>query len=334
VALAIGAAGSAAADPTACTMPDGRMFAVTYFDLDDHTSGTPLCNTAGDLVGCRLAGWFYQPTGAGPFAAIVFNHAGEPALRAESDTCAIVEHFVGLGYVVFVPLRRGYAGDGGLGVNTGELPDETLALLQAGQPSRSPLAAGMLAACEEDGSPGLNPTESACVTMHLQWSQVLEVKAALDFVRGVAAVDPDRIALFGHGSGANITALSALFDALPGVSLGVKAGVLLSPAESSWADNQSLRDLLLIAVAEREFPLAMLQPANAETVEPTRELAHEAIGTQTHELMAALLPPVEGDDGARPTAAQVRRRFATRAKHVRQWAPLAWRFIHLQGVRR
>jgi dienelactone hydrolase len=328
VGLVIVVAGSAGADPTSCTLPDGaQMSVVSYFGIGGDISGSPLCNRAGDLLACNLSGWLYTPPGVGPLPALVLSHSAENP-RAEGDYCRITEYFLGKGYVVFQPLRRGFRGNAGLGTNTGELPATTLSRLTDGLPVSTPIADDLLWGCENDGVPGLTVFERDCVNMKLQASQALEIGEAVRFLRGWYLVDPDRIALFGHAVGANITAMSAWTEATDVELPGVQAAVLLSPGERSWDDDHPyLKNRLIQSVENRTFPLAFLQPENGESVEPTKDLAHAAVLTQAKRFMATLLPKVED-----ATPAEVQERFATRATHVARWAPLAWRFIQHHGA--
>jgi hypothetical protein len=175
----------------------------------------------------------------------------------------------------------------------------------------------------------ITPKERDCASTALQWSQVFELRAAIQYIRGWYLVHPGRIALFGHADGADISAMSGLFAALPGADLpGVQAAVLVSPGERSWSgDHADLKQLLTQSVRWRTLPLAILQPVNGESVRPTRDLADVAVETGDKQFLAALLPEVPN-----ATPAQVQKRFATRAGHVADWAPLALRFIRLYGA--
>jgi dienelactone hydrolase len=69
-----------------------------------------------------LAGWQYQPEGSGPFPVVIINH-GSPtnaADRAKTQALYTVpsEQFLKWGFVVIIPIRRGYGDTGGFWAET------------------------------------------------------------------------------------------------------------------------------------------------------------------------------------------------------------------------
>jgi dienelactone hydrolase len=299
-----------------CDLPSGASAAIVHYIVPaDYEIRSPLCSG----TFCSMRGFLYAPAGAGPFPAIVLSHSAGKVLQ-EADFCAIVEYFLRKGFVVFEPGRRGVRFEVAGGTNTGELPSTTLDLIATGRSSESSSAEvySLLIHCGLAEDVVLDADSKDCVNAGLQSSQVREIIHAIDFIKGLSAVDPARIALMGHAEGANITAMAARFDA------GQKAAVLLSPAGLSWdSDHPYLIEALMEAVRLRKSTIAILQPSNGD-VKPTEDLANAAIQTMDYQFMASLLPAVEGTD---LTAELIQRRFATRAKEVKQWGAFALRFM-------
>jgi dienelactone hydrolase len=122
--------------------------------------------------GLKIKGYLYRPPGAAPAPAIVFNHGSR---RREELSQAVRFEWLAyrlarLGYVVFVPERRGYAGSEGQGVVSGE----GLSSLRHGLPG-----------------------------------EVKDVTAAVGFLAGRPEVDAGRIALVGKSLGGMVGLLAA-----------------------------------------------------------------------------------------------------------------------------
>lgn len=59
--------------------------------------------------GLRIRGYFYQPTGSGPFPTLIYNHGSRvQAERQPIPWVRLAGLYVAAGYAVLVPERRGY----------------------------------------------------------------------------------------------------------------------------------------------------------------------------------------------------------------------------------
>ena len=61
-----------------------------------------------------LVGFLYQPEGAGPWPALIWNHGSEKDPGAGPQFATVAAAFVPAGYVVFAPERRGHGGSQGV----------------------------------------------------------------------------------------------------------------------------------------------------------------------------------------------------------------------------
>ena len=198
----------------------------------------------------RLAGLVWRPAGRGPFPAILFSHGS--GLRVDSAVALARAHAVGPifakhGYVCLYLFRRGYGLSAGHGESLKDaLERETKA---RGEEARSRLQVRLLN------------------TDHLD-----DVTAGLSFLRSLAGVDANRIALVGHSFGGQLTLLAAERDK------AVRAAITFGAAADSWGRSSELRDRLLAAVRNVSVPTFLTYAANDYSIVPGQ-------------LMAAELPP-------------------------------------------
>lgn len=199
----------------------------------------------------RLKGYFWKPSGAGPFPAILFNHgsggtdpmqtAGMPMSEA-ADKLAPV--FLKHGYAFFYPCRRGH----GLSSEQGEFIQDALKKEEAarGAEARQKLQFALLT------GPHLDDTV-----------------AALSFLKTVAGVDTDRIAVVGHSFGGQLALMDAERDN------GLRAAVTFGAGANSWAKSADLRKILLEAVNHAKVPIMLIHAANDYETAPGKELSAE-----------------------------------------------------------
>ena len=186
---------------------------------------------SGDLL---LHGFLWKPAGDGPFPAVLYNHGSEKLPGAKPEVAAV---FLGGGYVVFVPHRRGQ----------GRSPGPYIGDQQA-----------------QAGSPEARNR----LQVELLEQQLADQLAALDYLRTQPFVDPSHIAVAGCSYGGIQTLLGA--EANP----GYRAAVDFAGAAQSWA-NPLLRDRLLRAVQGIIIPTFLLQAQNDYTIEPSQILGAE-----------------------------------------------------------
>jgi len=127
--------------------------------------------------GRQLHGFLWRPEGAGPFAAIIWNHGSE---KLPGSQPVLAAFYTSHSYVFFVPHRRGQ----------GRSPGEWI----QDQVAQAP------------------PRERARLMVELQQAEVDDVVAALNYLRSQPFVDPGRIAISGCSYGGIQTLLAGERD--------------------------------------------------------------------------------------------------------------------------
>jgi carboxymethylenebutenolidase len=117
-------------------------------------------------AGLQLRGFLWKPEGAGPFAAVLWNHGSE---KLPGSELALAKFYTEHSYVFFVPHRRGQG--------------------------RSP------GAYIQDLVMATPPGERALRMVELQEAEVEDVVAALAYLRSLTFVDGTRIAVSGCSYG-------------------------------------------------------------------------------------------------------------------------------------
>ncbi|HVQ15077.1 MAG TPA: alpha/beta fold hydrolase [Vicinamibacterales bacterium] len=189
--------------------------------------------------GHSLVGFLYQPEGAGPWPALIWNHGSEkdPGAGRQFDTVASI--FAPAGYVVFAPERRGH------GDSSGEYVVDRVK-----------------AAFSLQGKDAANR-----LTVHLLETEQLDDQlAALGYVSRLPFVDPERVVVAGCSYGGIETLLGAESRA------GYKAAVSISPAALSWDRNDYLQARLVKAVSRIRIPVLLIQPAKDASLAPSHVL--------------------------------------------------------------
>ncbi|HEV7610198.1 MAG TPA: alpha/beta fold hydrolase [Steroidobacteraceae bacterium] len=198
--------------------------------------------------GYSLVGFLYQPEGAGPWPALIWNHGSEkdPGAGRQFDTVASV--FVPAGYVVFAPERRGH------GESEGEYVVDQVKFTFRLQ----------------------GPDEANRLTVKLLESEQLNDQlAALGYVSRLAFVDPERIVVAGCSYGGIETLLGAESRA------GYKAAISISPAALSWERNEYLQARLVKAVSRINIPVLLIQPPKDASLGPAHVLGAAAVRAGT-----------------------------------------------------
>jgi carboxymethylenebutenolidase len=190
---------------------------------------------SGTLV---LHGFLYKPPGKGPFPAVLWNHGSEqrPGWLPE-----LAPFFVANGYIFFIPHRRGQ------GRSPGEYVMDLL--------DRAAQSGGATARSKK--------------LVELMELQLQDQIAALDYLKAVSDVDPQRIAVAGCSFGGIQTVLMAE------KGLGLRGAIDFAGAAQTWKDSPELRKRMLQAVQQARMPILFIQAKNDYDLAPSRELAAE-----------------------------------------------------------
>ena len=191
-----------------------------------------------------LSGALYKPPGSGPFPVLIWNHGSEKAPDAGPQFDTVASIFVPAGYVVFAPVRRGH------GRSKGQYIADVVQQIRMTQ--------------------GFEAANRLTVRL-LETEQLDDQLAGLSYVKQLAFVSPDRMAVAGCSYGGIETLLGAERN------VGYKVAISLSPAALSWDHNILLRKRLMQAVQGIKIPMLLLQPARDASLEPSRVLGAEAI---------------------------------------------------------
>jgi dienelactone hydrolase len=181
-----------------------------------------------------LGGFLYRPAGAGPFPAVVFNHGSEPLPGSKPDQATF---YVGHGFVLFVPHRRGQGRStrAGAYINTAYDPDA---------PDSTAFADELVAQSDD-------------------------VMAAIAYVASLPYVDGKRIAT----AGCSLGGIESLLAAERGT--GIVAAVDFAGAAITWAKNAPLRERMKIAARNAKVPVFFIQAENDYDTTPSRVLSEE-----------------------------------------------------------
>jgi len=183
-----------------------------------------------------LHGFLYKPEGKGPFPAILWNHGSE---RRPGWLPELAPFFTGHGYILFIPHRRGQ------GRSPGEYVMDQLE--RAAQSGGASARSRML--------------------VELMEVQLQDQMAAVNYLKSVAEVDPQRIAVAGCSFGGIQTVLMAE------KGLGLRAAVDFAGAAQTWGSAPDLRKRMMEAVQQAQMPVFLIQAKNDYDTAPSRDLA-------------------------------------------------------------
>lgn len=222
----------------------------------------------------HLKAFFWKPTGAGPFPAVLFNHGsgGENAqftagMTMTEAAAQLAPLFVKHGYAFFYPCRRGQG-------------------LSADQ---APFMQDLLK--REEMSHGKEARQ------HLQFAfltgdQLDDVMAAFSVLKALPDVDTHRLAAIGHSFGGQLTLLEAERDAT------LRAVVTFAAAANAWDRSAELRKRLIEAVGKANSPILLIHAENDYSTSPGHALDDELARLHKHHVLK-IYPPVgrTPDDG-------------------------------------
>jgi carboxymethylenebutenolidase len=189
--------------------------------------------SSGSLV---LHGFLYKPEGKGPFPAVLWNHGSE---RRPGWLPELAPLFLNQGYVFFIPHRRGH------GRSPGEYVMDILDR-----------------ANQSGGSSARSRKLVDLMEQHLE-----DQMAALAYLKGLTAVDPQRIAVAGCSFGGIQTVLMAE------KGLSVRAAVDFAGAAQNWQHAPELRARMIQAVQHSQMPIFFIQAKNDYDISPSHDLA-------------------------------------------------------------
>lgn len=173
---------------------------------------------------------------------MLYNHGS--GREYEKQFAALGPLFVGRGYVFFAPYRRGQGLSADQGEYMGDLLDK---------------------ASKENGLEGRGR-----LLVKLQETDHLDDQlAALSYMKGLAFVDRNRIAVAGNSFGGIQTVLMAERGE------GVRAAVDFAGAAQTWALAPLLRERMLTAVRNAKVPIYFIQAENDQDLSPSRVLSAE-----------------------------------------------------------
>jgi dienelactone hydrolase len=216
----------------------------------------------------------WRPVGQGPFPAVLINHGSgrtpEDLKRLgpyeqQSETLGPV--FVRHGYVCVFLFRRGVGPSTDQGENAVDAMNREFAA--RGQSARNKLQMDLMEGREME-----------------------DARAALAFVRRLAYVDAQRVAIVGHSFGGSLSVLMSEREP------ALRAAVVFSAAGYSWTRSPELRVHLLEAVRRTTVPLFFIHAENDYSTDSGKALDAElARLRKPHRLK--IYPPVgrTADDG-------------------------------------
>ena len=207
---------------------------MTVSDIPDLRALEPWAVTF-PSAGRELAGYLFAPEGSGRLPALIVNHGSgglAPRMRP------VAEALNRMGYVAFLPIRRGYNGNPG--------PHwRSLVMAPEGSPERGRQLVDTLSAENDD------------------------VLAALAWLEGHERVEADQIGIMGISFGGIMTTLAI------GRSPRFKAAVNFAGAAMNWEQAPALRETMLEAVRRTQTPLFLIQAQNDFSLGPTYDLGAE-----------------------------------------------------------
>ena len=300
VVLFFGAAQDARADVSTCDNFSGvHMRRVTYYENLNPSANDLRAGVVSDQWVIRLKGWLYYSAGEKQKnqKVIIYNHGHNDA---RGEPCALAKYFVGKGFVVFAPLRRGHFAN-----TPSPIPTNWQKISSTGVFTDDYAAACLLTgncACKISNVSfptsfcGYNRYEVDYIRQ-----QVADVRDQINYIKNHAAIDsegnstngklanPDFITVLGHSYGGSLTVFAnAELD-------NQNVSVVVSGAELSWGDDEPAWETeLSAAMHDQQRPIYFLQPKNGRTLAPMKTLFGIAIDKK-YRSQAAIFPPTDWD---------------------------------------
>ena len=358
----------AAGDVSECNFGDDIfMKRVSYVPITESNSNDPRADCTGNKCLVVMKGWLYYGVGTGDQDSLESRTKGrggrqtkgeiEPKIsnapvliyshghdKERTEPCELAKYFVGAGFVVFMPLRRGHLAKVPKDVenlkgwqkiaSSGVHIDDYLDNCQKKGNCKCDLC-GI-------GNVGLCSREALDVD-YLR-KQVADVRDAIDFIKSYPAIgtkgklaDPNRIALIGHSYGGSLTVFANQALNQQNVAIAVSA------AELSWDSEPVWESELGCAMREQKRPIYFLQPRNGRSLAPTKTLFGIALEKKLPAL-AAIFPnapcsdrktdkdrteiyPPNCDESEEKEYRQAHSTFMGRESQIALWGPSVIDFI-------
>jgi dienelactone hydrolase len=200
----------------------------------------------------RLKALLWEPSGRGPFPAVLFNHgswptknpSGRPAREIFEQAATLGPVFARHGFVFLFLFRRGAGLSASQGTSAADLLEMEFAA---------------------NGQEARNHTQLRL----LETDELTDALAGLAFLRALPKVDARHIAVAGHSFGGSLTLLVAERDS------SLMAALDFAGAAASWDRSPQLRARLLTAVGAATMPVFFIHAANDYSVAPGKALAAE-----------------------------------------------------------
>jgi carboxymethylenebutenolidase len=199
----------------------------------------------------HLKAYLWKPSGAGPFAAVLFNHGSgaEDAQHTAGQTMAeaaanLAPVFLKHGYAFFYLCRRGQ------GLSAEQAPFMQVLLKR------------------EEAAKGKEARQHLHYVL-VTGEQLDDSLAGLRFLKTAPGIDPRRIAVVGHSFGGVITLLSGERDQT------MRAEVTFGAGANSWKLSQELRARVFTAIGKTSTPIMLIHAANDYDTTPGTAIAAE-----------------------------------------------------------
>lgn len=188
-----------------------------------------------------LGGEVFKPPGKGPFPALLYNHGSAPGMLNSQASHAIGPMFAKMGWVFFMPYRRGQ----GLSEKAG------------------PYVGDEIAQARRRG--GIDQAVTTLV-QRMDHEHFGDQAAALAWLRAQPYVVPTQVATAGNSFGG----IQALLGAQ---RLNYCAAVDASGGAESWQEAPALQKLMTEAAAGAKAPVFLFQASNDYSLLPSQVLA-------------------------------------------------------------
>jgi hypothetical protein len=293
---------SVISDVSSCTSLPAEgvsMRRVTYYENLNPSSTDLRAGVVNDQFIIRMQGWLYFEEGKKQKneKVIIYNHGHNDE---RSEPCALVKYFVGKGFVVFAPLRRGHSAR-----TPGTIPLGWQKISSTGVHTDE-----YASNCLSSGNCNCNFCGTSFPTNICTYNryevdyirtQVWEVSQQINYIKNRASfnadgtsgsgklADPTQIAVMGHSYGGSLAVFAnAELDSQ-------NVAIVVSGAELSWSDDEPAWETeLSCAMQDQKRPIYFLQPKNGRSLAPMKTLFGIAIN-RAYRSQAAIFPPTYWD---------------------------------------
>lgn len=194
---------------------------------------------SGDLI---LKGLLWQPSGKGPFPAVLFNHGSEA--NSLGYLPGVAKYFIDHGYAFFTPFRRGQSLSKGQGQYIGDILDSI-------RKTKDSMTIG-------ETTMQLHETE-----------QFQDQMSGLQALKKQRSIDTSKIAVAGISFGGIQTMVMATKQA------GIRVAVNFAGAAMMWNRSVPVQEWMKKLAAQSTIPVYFVQAENDFSIEPSIQQAAE-----------------------------------------------------------